>query len=370
MANMFSAGRALVIGIGPGYPGFPGASALPKSVRADAEGVAQILMDPAMCGYPRENIQVLLDDKATRANIVAGLQQLAQEAQATDTVFLFFSGHGGQRTGIDDAVESYLVPVDYDRENSKATSLEAEELSALLEAIPSSRIVFVLDACHAEGTVFVKNDGAEKRLFGGMRDRDLEQLAHGVGRVVLASCAESEVSMTSGHGLSLFTYYLLQGMGGAAQDRGDGLVRVFDLFEYLSNVVPANPVAGNVQHPVLKAHMQDNFPLALRKGGLLKGIGGHSRDGAEGPVKRGLDKRQLETLLAQLYPTGPTHAEVWSRAGGDVSTLTTLVNGRAAWHAALRTLDLGGGGKDISLDSLIEIAVNEYPNHPGLAALK
>ena len=368
MATMFEAGRALVIGIGPGYPGFPGASALPKSVRADAESVARTLMDPALCGYPSGNVQLLLDDQATLANIVAGLEKLAQEAKPSDTVFVFFSGHGGQRVG-SSGMESFLVPVDYDGDDSLATSLGAEDLSRLLKTIPSSRVTLVLDACHAEGAAFVKDGESAKRVFGRVRDDDLERLSQGVGRVVFASCTESEVSMTSSHGVSLFTYYLLQGMGGATPDRGDGLVRVFDLFEYLSNQVPANPVAGNVQHPVMKAHMQDNFPVALRKGGLLKSLGSQGGSTAGSVSPRNFDQRQVETVLSQLYPTGPWHSEIWSRAGGDLSTLPTAGNGRAAWHAALRTLAFGGGGKDISLRSLIQAAVNEYPNHPGLAAL-
>lgn len=367
MATMFEAGRALVIGIGPGYPGFPGASALPKSVRADAESVAHALTDPALCGYPSGNVQLLLDDQATLANIVAGLEKLAQEAKPSDTVFVFFSGHGGQRVGFA-GMESFLVPVDYDGDDSLATSLGAEDLSRLLKTIPSSRVTVVLDACHAEGAVFIKDGELAKRVFGGVRDDDLERLSQGVGRVVFASCTESEVSMTSSHGVSLFTYYLLQGMGGATPDRGDGLVRVFDLFEYLSNQVPANPVAGNVQHPVMKAHMQDNFPMALRKGGLLKSLGIQGATAERVPL-RNFDQRQVETVLSLLYPTGPSHSEIWSRAGGDLSTLPNAGNGRAAWHAALRTLALGGGGKGISLRSLIQTAVDEYPNHPGLAAL-
>lgn len=123
---------------------------------------------------------------------------------------------------------------------------------------------------------------------------------------------------------------------------------MFDLFEYLSNQVPANPVAGNVQHPVMKAHMQDNFPMALRKGGLLKSL-----------KPRRLHRRKRVPTKLRPAPGGNgaisalSHGtlalrDLVSRRRGP-STLPTAGNGRAAWHAALRTLAFGGGGKDISL---------------------
>jgi len=44
-------------------------------------------------------------------------------------------------------------------------------------------------------------------------------------------------------------------------------------------------------------------------------------------------------------------------------------NGRAAWHAAIRMLSLGGGGKDITFATLLENVVLDYPNNPEIKAL-
>jgi hypothetical protein len=362
MKQTFAAGRALLIGIGQGYPG---RLELPGVVRADAEGVARVLTDPALCGYPDENVQLLLDEQATRANIIEGLHRLANTAQPDDTVFLFFSGHGGQRTIGADA-GTYLCPVDFDSNDPRSTGIEANELSTLISAIPAVRVIVVLDACHSEGAVFLKDVEEEKRLSFGFRSPALDKLAAGAGRVVVSSCKDEETSITyieKGH--SLFTYFLLEGLRGGAMDRGDGLVRVLDLFHYVSDEVPRNARGGHKQHPVLKAHAETNFPLALRKGGRFKSTTG----AAPFPVKQHTDVKQFEKVLSQLYPSGPGHNEVWSRAGGDQSTLMLSGNGRASWHAAIRLLSQGGGGQEISLGSLIETALSDYPNNTELRSL-
>ena len=61
--------------------------------------------------------------------------------------------------------------------------------------------------------------------------------------------------------------------------------------------------------------------------------------------------------------------EVWARAGGDPSRLHLNETERTAWFAALRTLRLGGGGAGIRRESLIAIALDDYPHHPELATL-
>ncbi|WP_225741101.1 effector-associated domain EAD1-containing protein [Pseudomonas aeruginosa] len=78
----------------------------------------------------------------------------------------------------------------------------------------------------------------------------------------------------------------------------------------------------------------------------------------------------LEKLLIELYPFGPRDQEVWSRSGGDLSRLQFHPTGQAAWHAALRTLKQGGGGRNIDFDSLLNTVKEDFPNHPMLAILK
>ena len=63
---------------------------------------------------------------------------------------------------------------------------------------------------------------------------------------------------------SLFTHFLLEALRGNARTRGDGLIRVFDVFDYVSEEVPAR----GRQHPIFKAtDLENNFPIALYRGG-------------------------------------------------------------------------------------------------------
>ncbi|MBP6892872.1 MAG: caspase family protein [Pseudacidovorax sp.] len=372
----FDGGRALVIGIGQGYcPSLQ----LPSLVREDAEAVVQILCDPTLCGYPPSQVRLLLDEQATKSNIVDALRELAATAKPDDTVVVFFSGHGGRRIGAPEYA-GYLYPADCVPGDPDGTGLLAQELTELLEAIPSARVVLLMDACHAEAAAHVKADGESKGMLPGLRDAALEKLSSGAGRVVIASCRETEVSMTSPwRGHSLFTHFLLEGLRGHARGADDGTVRVLDLFTYLSEQVPKNPVAGTVQHPVLRARTENNFPLALRKGGWFKGEDAAAVQapapapaapalGAGAPSSLTIDWRKVAPVMAQLYPSGPGHNEIWSRAGGDPSALSPAGNGQAAWYAALRLIHNGGGG-NITMDTLLDAAMNDFPGNSQLRSM-
>ena len=363
MTGTFHSGRALLIGIGEGYPL---RMRLPRVVRADAEVLARVLEDGALCGYPKENLEVLLDEQATKANILAGLNRLAATATVDDTVLVFFSGHGARCSARGNEA-TYICPVDFDPSSPRTTGIESEDLSALIKSIAAPRVVVVLDACHSDGATFLKAYGEEKQINFSFKDVGLERLAVGAGRVVISSCKEDESSYTYNQkGHSLFTFFLLEGLRGGAIDRGDGLVHVLDLFHYVSEQVPKHASSGNEQHPVVKVHAENNFALALRSGGVIKGGSAQSALVA-GPS---VELRRLEKLLSALYPTGPQHNDLWSRAGGDVSLLNQAASGRAGWHSAIRMLSLGGGGQFITLSNLLETAIEEFPHNTELASLR
>lgn len=369
----FLGGRALLIGIGKGYSG---RLELPDLVRHDAEALGEVLRDPELCGYPASQVRLLLDADATRANILSALQELVDNSKPSDTVIIFFSGHGGQWSVGADAF-GYICPSDYVVMDPENTGIKTDELSNLVNAIPAARVILILDACHAEAAAVVKSSEAEKGLLPqGLQTPVLQKLSSGSGRVVLASCSENERSYTySAKGQSLFTYFLLEGLKGAAPEIEDGVIGVLDLFIYVSREVPMRPQRGEVQNPVILMRGKTNFPLALRKGGWLKGI----EDQKPSPSTTlapavtirasSVDPQRLERILASLYPTGPLHDEIWSRAGGDISTLRLSGSGRASWHTAVKAIDNGGGGAGISYGSLIATALDEYPMHSDLLEL-
>jgi uncharacterized caspase-like protein len=63
-----------------------------------------------------------------------------------------------------------------------------------------------------------------------------------------------------GHGL--FTYYLLQGLNGAADLNHDGIVSLQELYEYVEQQVTQKSRAmGGNQHPVMKGELEGVIPL-------------------------------------------------------------------------------------------------------------
>lgn len=355
MSKTFQSGRAIVIGVGE----YDSLTSLGSAPVYDADDVANLLTSAKHCGYLAESVQVLRNADASRTSIVDGLKKLAADTQAGDTVVVYFSGHGAQRLSGQD-VGTYLCPPEFDSSRPRETGIEAEELSELLKQIPAERLLVLVDACHSGAAARVKGPAEEitKWAFGGPK---LEALAQGTGRVIIAASAAHESSLILGiHRNSLFTHFLLKGLQGGVDDRCDGLVRVLDLFHYLAEQVPTTRSA---QNPVLTTQTQDNFPVALRRGGRIKSeeltVAVSSKPISASP-------RELEDLLVALYPQGPHDREIWSRAGGDVANLRIGSTGRATWHAALRLLAQGGGGANISMHTLLTEASIEFAANPAL----
>ena len=139
--------HALVIGIAD----YANIRKLPKV--QDAQDLAAVLVDPALCGYDPKNVTVLLDRDATREKIRAGFEALKERCDAESTVFLYFSGHGGQiKEGANKG--QYLLPVEVvypGDEDLARTAISGAEFTEALNAIKAKRLTVVLDCCHAGG---------------------------------------------------------------------------------------------------------------------------------------------------------------------------------------------------------------------------
>ena len=254
--------HALVIGIA----NYQQINKLPPTVLKDAQDIHDLLIAPQHCGYPPDNVQLLLDGQATAGRIRATLKTIAESTNPESTAFLYISSHGGRVESGDYAGE-YLLPVDVVPNRVNKTAISGDEFTEALRAIPARKVVVVFDCCHSGGIGQPKETTA-LAIKAGFSDSYYDALKEGRGRVILASSRSSEYSwVLPGAENSLFTQHLLAGMRGGIPSE-DGLIRIFDLFEYLQPRVTGDQPN---QHPIFKAELEENFPVALYQGGQ-KGI--------------------------------------------------------------------------------------------------
>ena len=121
--------------------------------------------------FPEKNITHLLDEEATRQDILKALQELVNRINRNDIVVIHYSGHGSRMTDREgdkpDGMDETIMPYDSGRaphENREITDDELEEwLLRLSEKTPYITLIF--DSCHSGGIV--------RDPFGG-RDRWVE----------------------------------------------------------------------------------------------------------------------------------------------------------------------------------------------------
>lgn len=260
--------HALVVGIA----NYERINSLPPTVLKDAQDIHGLLIDPQHCGYPKENVQLLLDKQATLKAFRGALSDLAKRTTEDSTVFFYLSSHGGR---IEDGPQAgeYILPVDVDYTSDKTlskTAISGDEFSKALQSVTARKLVVLFDCCYSGGVGRPKSAAAEAppELKSGLPEKYYEALQTGRGRVIMASSRETELSWVLPNAVnSLFTEQLLAGLrGGIASE--DGLIRIFDLFEY---VQPRVTGKESSQHPIFKADLEENFAVALYLGGQ-KGV--------------------------------------------------------------------------------------------------
>jgi WD40 repeat protein/uncharacterized caspase-like protein len=230
---------------------------------ADATDIAAQLksqQDVLRHYHPVEVIS-LLNEEATRENILLGLKLLARTAQAPlpantpadllkikpaqpeDAVVFYFSGHGRA-----EGDRFYLVPHDLGYQGAKSSLDEAGlrtilshsisdlELEAAFKPLDVDQLLLIIDACNS-GQALESSD--ERR--GPMNTRGFAQLAYEKGMYVLTASQSSEAAFeSSGLQHSYLAYALLEEgiKSGAADADHNGEITLNEWFSYATDRVP------------------------------------------------------------------------------------------------------------------------------------
>ncbi|MEM7281632.1 MAG: caspase family protein [Pseudomonadota bacterium] len=168
--------RALIVGINK-YPKLEARYQLNGCVN-DAKLVAQVLQDKFE--FPEYNVTVLLDEDASRENIMNGMQRLVSESDQDDIVFMYYSGHGSRRRARrptkPSGKDATIIASDSGRGDDPNLDIIDDEIHAWLGDLSqvTSYITLLFDCCHS-GTI-------SRDVFGDTArwveedDRSLEEM--------------------------------------------------------------------------------------------------------------------------------------------------------------------------------------------------
>ena len=156
--------------------------------------------------------RTLINRDATRKNILDGLERMAAQAKAGDTVVVSLAGHGGAvgpRGG-----EWGFLPHEFDTRDEAATCLFGNDLRDRLAGMvrEGATVVLILDSCFSGG--ICANDS---------------------GIILFASSQAHQTSAENGRiGHGFFTKALLEALEGKADTDHDGYVSLAEIEAYVA----------------------------------------------------------------------------------------------------------------------------------------
>ena len=226
---------ALVVGISE-YQNLPAEQQLHFAER-DAEAMYSILISPEGGNFRAENVRRLIGRQATLENFRRELEEwLPTIAKAEDRVLVYFAGHGFVVDGT-----PYLAPYDFNAAGVTKTAYPMASLSEVFGSrIKAKWKVLLTDSCHSGA---ISPDTDIQAI-----NRSLLDLSQSV--FSLTASRDRERSFESedwGGGHGIFTYYVVRGMEGYADENLDGIVTADELAEYVRRNV--REATGARQNP-------------------------------------------------------------------------------------------------------------------------
>ena len=136
--------------------------------------------------------------------------------------------------------------------------------TAMHRTIAAQRVIVMADTCHSAGVT----EGVKGVKVGESFNRYFEALSRSrPGRVTFTSCEGYEVSMESkkwGGGHGVFTWALLEAIGGKGDTDKDGIVTLGEMLDYVDIIVRRE--TANEQHPARAGVQFDrNLPMGIVK---------------------------------------------------------------------------------------------------------
>ncbi|MEP1095564.1 MAG: caspase family protein [Cyclobacteriaceae bacterium] len=227
----------------------------------DALSISGLLEQHGKDMFTDVEVISILDEEATKANIIAKLQELSKKVRPTDVFYFFYAGHGSLVNE-----QFYFIPTDatrlYEESSLQEDALFVGDMVGYLKEIKALKQVVMIDACHSGGSTSVL------AARGAAEEKALAQLSRSAGVHILAAAGSDQTATEFaelGHGL--FTYVILEAQNGKADGApADDKVTVYELKSFLDDQVPEYSLKykNAPQYPNTFSIGHD-FPMVLKK---------------------------------------------------------------------------------------------------------
>jgi hypothetical protein len=211
----------------------------------DAYRMYAFLKSPEGGALKDEQIKILIDDAATKDNILFAMDEVFRNAGPNDLIMMYYSGHG---------LKGSFLPIDFDGTNNK---LLHSEISGILNRSKAKYKLFIADACHS-GSMFSEKGAIDNIL----RDYYTSLAKAAPGTALILSSKSGETSLeSSGLRQGVFSHFLLRGLKGEADVDYNNIVNVQELYNFISKNVKV--YTSQQQSPVIEGDYDSNMTVSV-----------------------------------------------------------------------------------------------------------
>lgn len=221
----------------------------------DARDFAEAMERQKGALYRDVVVKLLTDDKATKDDILDGLDWIRKETTSKDVAMVLFAGHGVN----DQNGRYFYLPFNTDLEKLLRTGVSFEDIKSTVSAL-AGKTLFFIDTCHSGN------------VLGGRRALSLDivgvvnELASAEnGAVVFAASTGNQYSLENPVWKNgAFTLAVVEGVNGRADYTSKGRITINMLDLYISERVK-ELTKGQQTPTTAKPNTAPDFPVALKK---------------------------------------------------------------------------------------------------------
>lgn len=210
----------------------------------DANAMVAYLQSKAGGEIPNDQMKILLNKEATTAQIVAAFDWLLMQTKEGDQCIIYFSGHGDVEVKTRSQL-GFLLTWDSPAQSYMAGAYPLfylQDVIATLSLDKNAKVMLITDAC--------RSGKLAGDAIGGAKLTNSNLAKQYGSEIKILSCQPDEYSAEGeqwGGGRGVFSYYLLEGLYGLADNNEDLQINLLEIERYLidhvlPDVAPASQI--------------------------------------------------------------------------------------------------------------------------------